>query len=63
MRQAEESYADFLSLGIRLVQSSKIAQKALNLAAQERHSAYDTLYVVLAQESGCELITADESDF
>ena len=34
---------------------------ALRLALQYKHSVYDCLYVVLALETRCELVTADES--
>ena len=59
--EAEASYSDFLSLQLPLEASSTIADQAFNLAVQENHSVYDTLYLALALERSCELITADKT--
>ena len=58
--EADESYSDFLSLQLPLEASSAIAEKAFNLAVLENHSVHDTLYLALALERSCELITADK---
>ena len=58
--EAEESYLDFLNLRMPLESSASLAEHAFNLAQQERHPVYDTLYIVLALDHSCELITADE---
>jgi predicted nucleic acid-binding protein len=46
--QATQSYAYFLALGLPLRPSPTVAPAALKLAAEERHSVYDMLYVALA---------------
>jgi predicted nucleic acid-binding protein len=57
---AREAYRSFLALKLQLHATSGIAARALSLAIQEQHRIYDALYVALAEERGCELITADE---
>lgn len=42
---------------------TKLAGPALRLAIQFRHSAYDCLYVALAQQERCALLTANEKMF
>ena len=58
--QAAESYRHFLSLDIPLHPSSQLASAALQLALNERRSMYDMMYIALAEQNGCEFITADE---
>jgi len=58
--QASQSYANFLAIGLTLQPSSTFAAAALKLATEERHAVYDMLYVALAEQKGCELVTADE---
>lgn len=58
--QANESYQYFLTLALPLRASSTIAPRALGLGIQENHPIYDTLYVALAENQGCELVTADQ---
>jgi predicted nucleic acid-binding protein len=58
--QASESFANFLAIPLTLQPSSTIAVAAFTLAAETRHRIYDMLYVALAQQKGCELVTADE---
>jgi predicted nucleic acid-binding protein len=60
LREARESCADLVSLPVRVLSSAAIAVRALEFSAQERHSVYDALYVVLALERGCEFVTADQ---
>jgi predicted nucleic acid-binding protein len=57
--EAAESYADFLALGLEFHATPPLVRAALKLAAQERHSPYDLVYVTLAEQLGCEFITAD----
>lgn len=60
-QQATDGFSYFLAIGIPLLQpSAKVAATALDIAIQERHRIYDTLYVALAAERGCDFITADE---
>jgi predicted nucleic acid-binding protein len=60
MTQASESYRHLLSLDIPLHPSSQLASAALQLAITEGRSMYDMLYLALAEQNGCRLITADE---
>jgi predicted nucleic acid-binding protein len=58
---AAESYRNFLALDIPLHSSGTIAAAALKIATDERRRIYDMIYVALAQQNACELITADET--
>jgi predicted nucleic acid-binding protein len=60
VQQARDAYSYFLAFGLPLYPSSSFAARGLSLAIQELHPVYDALYVALAEERGCELITADE---
>lgn len=60
LTEARESCADFLALEVRVHPSARIAEQAFHFAAEENHSVYDALYIVLALERGCEFITADQ---
>src|SRR5437660_11453547 len=57
--EAADSYTDFWALGLPLHPASSLVGAALNLAVQERHSVYD-MSIVLAEQRGCQFITADE---
>jgi predicted nucleic acid-binding protein len=59
--EATESLTDFLALGLKLRPTPPLVGPAMRLAAQERHSIYDMVYVALARQLGCELITADRT--
>ena len=59
--QASEIFANFLAIPLKLHPSSTVAASALKLAAETRHKIYDMLYVALAQQNGCEFVTADET--
>jgi len=60
LADARESLTDLLQMGLVLVPSSTIGERALDLAAQEKHPVYDMLYLALAVRRRCELITADQ---
>jgi predicted nucleic acid-binding protein len=62
-QEAKENLNDLLSLNIPLVSSALLAKKALELAQTHKRSAYDCLYLALALERGCELITGDARFF
>lgn len=53
-------YAQFRRTCPRLVPLDSLVELAFRLALDYRHSVYDSLYVVLAMESDCNLLTADE---
>ena len=61
--EATESLADLLTLQVPLVPATSLVQSALSLALQRQRTGYDALYLVLAQERNCDLITADERFF
>jgi predicted nucleic acid-binding protein len=61
--EATESLADLLALNIPLVPARSLVQSALQLALQHQRTVYDALYLTLAQERNCALITADEQLF
>jgi predicted nucleic acid-binding protein len=58
--EASSSYHDFLALGIQLHPCSEIASSAMRIALAERCTVYDAMYMALAEQKGCDLITADE---
>ncbi|MGH9557060.1 MAG: type II toxin-antitoxin system VapC family toxin [Terriglobales bacterium] len=58
--EARQSYQDFLDLALDLRPVSSLAPLALDIALTGKHTFYDSLYVALALEEQCELITADE---
>jgi predicted nucleic acid-binding protein len=57
---AEERYSAFLDVCPPLVRDSKLAAAALQLAVRFHWSVYDCLYIALAEQTPCELVTADE---
>jgi|SRR5947209_259116 len=57
---ASESFVKFLVIPLTLQPSPAIAAAALKIATESRHNIYDMLYVALAQQKGCEFVTADE---
>ncbi len=59
--EASDSHADFVALGLELHSTPALACAALVLAAQERHTPYDMVYVALARQLDCEFITADQT--
>jgi len=61
--EATESIADLLTLDIPLVSVSSLVQSALRLTMQHQRTVYDSLYLALAEERDCPLITADERFF
>ena len=61
--EATDSLADLLTLNVPLVPATRLVQSALQLALQHQRTVYDALYLALAQERNCDLITADERFF
>ena len=61
--EATESLADLLTLNVPLIPATSLVQSALSLALQHQRTVYDALYLALAQERNCDLITADERFF
>ncbi|MGH9508633.1 MAG: type II toxin-antitoxin system VapC family toxin [Terriglobales bacterium] len=56
---AEESLLDFLSPPIELRPSTSLATRAFHVAQNLQCPFYDALYLALAVEEKCELLTAD----
>ncbi len=59
-REARETFADFLALGLLLHPTAALAGAALDIAIKERHPIYDCFYVALAEQASCPFVTADE---
>jgi len=54
--------ADLLTTLPRLIPAvPQLIARAVDLSSSERHSAYDCLYMALAEAENCELVTADGS--
>ena len=51
---------EHIDVTVRLLPSRLVIKQALMIAATERHSIYDCIYVALAVQSRCVLITADD---
>ena len=51
---------DHVDVTVRLLPSRLVIKQALQIAAAERHSIYDCIYLALAVQARCVLITADD---
>jgi predicted nucleic acid-binding protein len=49
-----------LGYELRTIPVRLFAERALMIALANNRSLYDTIYVALAEEAGCDMITADE---
>ncbi len=56
---ASEAWAEFSRLPIELRDDTEMVSAAIRFSYQHQISAYDSVFVVLARELGCDLITAD----
>jgi predicted nucleic acid-binding protein len=59
-RSAEIAGAEFLALRIRLIDNEALQHSAFLLSLEHQRALYDCLYVALALQTRCHLITADE---
>ena len=59
--QANQIYVEFLALKVPLRHSAGIAVAALKHAINGNHPIYDMLYIALAEETACEIVTADKT--
>lgn len=50
---------DHIDSTVRLLPSRILVKQALKIAAEERHAAYDSLYLACAVQARCRLVTAD----
>lgn len=57
---AQEALSALLASGIRFVPIETLVADAHRLACQYGRTIYDALYLALAQQRGCEFVTADE---
>jgi predicted nucleic acid-binding protein len=57
---ASERFRALQSMGVALVPSAGIADRALAIALEYRRTVYDALYLALAEAEGCRFVTADE---
>ena len=58
--QAADSVRDMLNYEVRTFPSRLLVETALMMAIANNCSLYDCVYVALAEETGCDMITADE---
>ncbi|RLC88334.1 MAG: twitching motility protein PilT [Chloroflexi bacterium] len=58
---ARQDVADLAQLPLRAVSSAALVDKALALAIQHGSTAYDSVYVALAERLSAPLVTADEA--
>lgn len=60
---ALDTLQDAISSGIEFVRTDHLTPVAYQIARQSGRTVYDSLYVALARERNCDLITADERLF
>ena len=60
LNDATAQYGRFKRVRLGLVGIRGLVDAALQIALRQRHPIYDCLYLALALEAGCDLITADE---
>jgi predicted nucleic acid-binding protein len=58
--QAADSVRDMLGYELQTFPSRLLVETALMMAIANNCSLHDCIYVALAEEAGCEMITADE---
>ena len=59
--EATPIYRDFLTLPLTLIASEAVADAALQIALQHKHSVYDAFDRALASERNCDFVTADRT--
>lgn len=62
-QEAADNLQDLLAINLPVVTAASLAQRALSIAQTYNRSAYDCLYLALALERSCELVTGDERLF
>lgn len=58
--EAEKMLTELRAWGLDLTPAAKLLDDALTLAHEHQCSVYDALYLALAQQRECDLVTADE---
>ncbi|HWN41465.1 MAG TPA: type II toxin-antitoxin system VapC family toxin [Thermoanaerobaculia bacterium] len=56
---ASQAWEEFTHLPVELRQEPELMSEAIRFSFQQQISPYDSVFVVLARELGCNLITAD----
>ena len=59
-RDDTDEALDIIEIFVSLVESRSLFDSAFATALQHNRSFYDALYVALALNRGCQLVTADE---
>ena len=57
---AAAQYDRLIGLSLGLVRMAALVDRAFKLAVRHRHPIYDCVYLALAVEARCDLVTADE---
>lgn len=58
--QGRALFGDILTIPIELQPSLPLLVRAMNLSSATLCGVYDGLYIALSEQTGCELITADQ---
>jgi predicted nucleic acid-binding protein len=56
-----QKLADIFSFMPDLISYLPIPPRAFTIASSARHGVYDCLYIALAENEGCDLVTADDA--
>ena len=59
--QAVQGFAAIAAQAVKLFPSVELSAQALDLAIRHRRAVYDCLYLALAINEGCQLVTADQA--
>jgi predicted nucleic acid-binding protein len=57
---ALERYSTLLGMGVKVVTALGLSRRALEIALETGRTAYDALYLALAESHSCRVVTADE---
>ena len=58
--EVREIWEDFLALGLETVPISTLVKDAMGIALTHMGNFYDAVYVALARDRGCSVVTADD---
>ena len=57
---ALERYSALMGMGVTIIASAALSRRALEIAIETGRTAYDALYLALAEKHDCRVVTADE---
>lgn len=60
LENAASHIQDLIALDITVVSTKNIIQRAHTIACTTGRTVYDALYIALAEQIGCDMVTADE---